>query len=465
MRGFRTLKTPRRIVPGWITLLAGAICAYTLALLWNFSESQAELRDSIAGRLIDESQGRVDALVADKQHFVREAQALAKSGEIQSYLANKALGMSMQYGLAASLSAIDLRLSRALQEREGAYGLRVSGLVFLDEDLSELSRAGLQRPPHPGVTGLWHAHETRFAADVHSRQLIVTIPVRFKESLGGWLMAVAELDQLSRSLPTRAPAAGKGDIELLVADDGTIVTKAAAAPAISTGVSRALASGPAGSMQPPTDSAMEGEIGNRLVLRTAVAGMPLSLVVLADRAVLRANPASQAIFYTFATLPLLLLGYSFAYERQQRQKVTLERHNAALSGEIERREALEKELRLRAEQLTRLGEDLRATARRAEAANHAKSEFLAMMSHEIRTPMNGILGMAQVLMSPGISQEQQSDCVRTILSSGSAMLTLLNDILDLSKVEAGKMELNAGPIRPAAVAREVAALFQQAAVA
>jgi signal transduction histidine kinase/CheY-like chemotaxis protein len=98
------------------------------------------------------------------------------------------------------------------------------------------------------------------------------------------------------------------------------------------------------------------------------------------------------------------------------------------------------ELAKKTKELERHGEELEKAKKAAEAASASKSSFLANMSHEIRTPLNGIMGMAQVLEAAGLAPEHR-EYVSTIIESGKTLMALLNDVLDLSKIEAGKFDI------------------------
>ena len=105
---------------------------------------------------------------------------------------------------------------------------------------------------------------------------------------------------------------------------------------------------------------------------------------------------------------------------------------------------------------------LEAARDRAEAASLTKSQFLANMSHEIRTPLNGVLGMAE-LLEDALEDEQARSMASTIRESGATLLSVLNDVLDMSKIEAGKMQIETAPFAPDEIVKRITALHAGAA--
>lgn len=107
-------------------------------------------------------------------------------------------------------------------------------------------------------------------------------------------------------------------------------------------------------------------------------------------------------------------------------------------------------------------QQLKSAVEQAEKANQSKSEFLANMSHEIRTPMNAILGFSEALYHK-VKDPVQKSMLQSILSSGNILLSLINDILDMSKIEAGKLELNIQSVDLGNIVTEIIQIFTQKA--
>jgi signal transduction histidine kinase/DNA-binding NarL/FixJ family response regulator len=128
------------------------------------------------------------------------------------------------------------------------------------------------------------------------------------------------------------------------------------------------------------------------------------------------------------------------------------------------RDKLEEQIKQRTHQLSVLNAQLAAEKDKAELANRAKSAFLANMSHEIRTPMAAILGYTDMMADPNQTPEQRANCLGVVRRNGRHLLELINDILDLSKIEADKMTVESIPTDLPQVMSEVVSLMRPRAL-
>ncbi len=209
-----------------------------------------------------------------------------------------------------------------------------------------------------------------------------------------------------------------------------------------------------------TDAAMASQ-RRWLILSAGVAVMGLLVVLRRWRAELLDR---QRLADEIAAANGMLVARTEALEQQtadaERQRAVAQEATARSEVALSESRAYAAKLEAARAETLEVMQDLARARDRAEAASEAKSEFLANMSHEIRTPMAAIIGFTDVLVDAGVDGPARDDAARTIRRNGEHLLSIINDILDISKLEAGRMTIESVPVAPGPLLAEVMDLMR-----
>jgi signal transduction histidine kinase/CheY-like chemotaxis protein/HPt (histidine-containing phosphotransfer) domain-containing protein len=440
--------------PHVIIIVTGLLLAGLVAFLISRNYlAQVDLQQYALKNLQQGLEKHAEAVSYFYAERLNDLKNLAENREISIYFENQALGMSMDYGLQASLLTIQKEFDRLRKERELGHDRIYDGLVLIDKTgkCLAISLAANYRwlPPETWKPFL-APKSTRPVIGVESLegeiQVTISTPYFFKGEYAGQIVALVNAGTVQRHLVAEI---NSNSIFILSYSDNLLLpccTNALSTSAVVPDPEKAKIGG----YQRFNTPDQNGATTEMVAAWAPISHTPFYLLGLwpVAKALGPISPSHLLVVLgTFSFFSLAVLG--IIWRSATRNLVLNTRLEEAA---LRRQEIEEKNLQLRKEKEA------------AEAANKAKSQFLANMSHEIRTPMNGVMGMTELLLNTELTEEQRR-FVTTAYSSAETLLGILNDILDLSKIEADKLELEEIPFDLSRMVEEVLALLAEGAQA